>query len=268
MASGELNADGTTEVIVAPNGDMDPRVRVFARWGELLSEFLVYPSGFRGGVRVATGNLNGEDPVEDLIVAPGPGGGPHIKTFYAPPGATAPALEVEWMAYSKGFRGGVFVGAANMDGEPDDEVITAADTGGGPHVRVWKVAPEDGTVRLLTEWFAYSTSFTGGVRVAGNGDYLFTGPGPGGGPHVRAWKPTGGKPTPGPSFMAYNKAFRGGVFVGGILGASYLVVGPDQGGGPHIKTYYDTNLNPLAEWMAYNPAFTGGVRVAGYSDES
>src|SRR5262245_4209835 len=45
----------------------------------LLATFTPYP-GFFGGVRVAVGDVN-EDGFDDVITAPGFGGGPHIKVY-------------------------------------------------------------------------------------------------------------------------------------------------------------------------------------------
>jgi len=44
--------------------------------GELAS-FLAFP-GFTGGVSVAAGDVNG-DKIDDIIIAAGPGAGPHVK---------------------------------------------------------------------------------------------------------------------------------------------------------------------------------------------
>ncbi|MFZ9794225.1 MAG: hypothetical protein ACO3F3_18010, partial [Gemmataceae bacterium] len=69
------------------------------------------------------------------------------------------------------------------------EVITGAGAGGGPVVAVWN--PYTGA--LLSQFMAYASDFSGGVRVGvvdatGDGIMdLVTGAGPGGGPHVRAF---------------------------------------------------------------------------------
>ena len=52
-----------------------PHVKVFdADSGALRFEFSAYDPSFRGGVRVAVGDVTG-DGTPDIITAPGPGGG-------------------------------------------------------------------------------------------------------------------------------------------------------------------------------------------------
>jgi hypothetical protein len=74
---------------------------------------------------------------------------------------------------------------------------------------------------VLASYFAYAPTFTGGVRVSVvpdvNGDGLadvVTAAGPGGGPHTKVY--SGTSATVLDSFFAYDPAFLGGVFVGGV----------------------------------------------------
>ena len=67
-------------------------------------------------------------------------------------------------------------------------------------------------------------------------------------------------------FMAYDRAFTGGIFVAtgdvnhdGILD---IVTGAGPGGGPHVKAFSGANASELASFFAYTTAFTGGVSVA------
>src|SRR5205085_4754006 len=80
-----------------------PHVRVFDALGERLS-FFAYDAAFRGGVRVASGDVN-RDGVPDIITAPGPGGGPHVRVFDGRTGAPIAGF----LAYEAAFRGGLFV---------------------------------------------------------------------------------------------------------------------------------------------------------------
>jgi autotransporter-associated beta strand protein len=259
-----------------------PHVKVYDATGAVRLSFYAYDPAFRGGVRVATGDVTG-DGVPDVVTAPGPGGGPHVKVF---DGATG-ALVRQWMAYDPGFAGGVFVAVADVVPDGRAEVITGAGPGGGPHVKVYEGGTTGGAApRLLRQFMAYDVGFRGGVSVAGFAGEQFvhgppllgvivTGAGPGGGPHVKAFR-LGDGGSPLASFFAYDPAFRGGVTVAaasdgfGTLGRS-IVTGPGPGGGPDVRVYR-VNYNPAnyystvpavlaASFAAYAPAFGGGVTV-------
>src|SRR5206468_8107956 len=98
-----------------------PHVRVFdvARGNASLASFFAYDINFRGGVRVAAGDVNG-DGTPDIITAAGPGGGPHVKVFNGLGGT----LISSFFAYDLGFGGGVYVAAADVNGDGRAEVIT------------------------------------------------------------------------------------------------------------------------------------------------
>jgi len=162
------------------------------------------------------------------------------------------------------FAGGVFVAAGRVTGGALDDVVTGADAGGGPLVRVFGA---DGSVR--GGFYAYPSGFSGGARVAvgrvtgrANAD-IITGAGPGGGPHVRIFD-TGGNELGG--FFAYSSGFTGGVYVasGDVVpgnAGDEIVTGAGPGGGPHVRVFSRTGQD-LGGFFAYSPGFTGGVRVA------
>src|SRR5262249_25434565 len=146
-------------------------------------EFLAYSANFRGGVRVAVGDVNG-DGVEDVITAPGVGGGPHVQVF----NGVNNALLYSFMAGAATFAGGLPVasGDVNDHGFADIIVGFGAGAGGGGHVKVFSGR----TGALLQDFIAYP-GFTGAINVAAgdmNGDFksdIMTAPGFGGGPHVK-----------------------------------------------------------------------------------
>jgi len=160
-------------------------------------------------------------------------------------------------------------------GQPALNKFTAigTDVGGGPLVTITFA---DGT---FTSFFAFASTFTGGVRVAlGNVDggtdiELITGAGPGGGPQVNVYKiGTTGAVTLQKSFFAFNApSFTGGVYVAAgdtdDNGFADVIVGAGAGGGSRVQVYSGSatgvvTTSTLNDFFAYSPAFTGGVVVA------
>src|SRR5262249_1877389 len=125
--------------------------------GALQREITAFDPSFTGGVRVALADFNG-DGVDDVVAAAGPGGGPHIRVF---DGATGTLLDT-FFAYDPAFTGRVFVATGNVTGDGVPDIVTGADAGGGPHVKVF----EGLTHRLVASFYAFDPDFTGGVRVA------------------------------------------------------------------------------------------------------
>jgi hypothetical protein len=260
---------GNDFVVLAADAGGQPLVRLVDRAsGALRLEFLAYNQGFRGGVRVATADLNG-DGIKDIITGAGLGGGPHVRSFDGRTGAQLSGLLGSFFAFNPSFTGGVFVAAGDVNGDGRDDVIVSAGPGGGPHVRVY--SGNGGA--LLGEFYAYSPNFSGGVHVAAgdvDGDgraEIITGAGAGGGPHVRVFDTPGGVLYSGTlgSFFAYNANFRGGVFVaaGDVDGdgRAEIITGAGAGGGPHVRVLRATNGQELASFYAYGVQFAGGVRV-------
>lgn len=136
--------------------------------------------GFAGSVRVAVGDVNG-DGTDDIICAQGPGSGSgsQVRIF---DGASAlfgnVAVQIaSFFVYSNaagvtqtpGFGGGVFVAAADFNGDGFDELVTSPGLGARGHVKVFNFNNGSGTFlgsnpELRSSFFAY-TDFAGEIRV-------------------------------------------------------------------------------------------------------
>ncbi|MCR4312314.1 MAG: L,D-transpeptidase family protein [Candidatus Uhrbacteria bacterium] len=145
------------------------------------SPFLGKPVG-----SVAAADL-GNDGVEELLFGASSGENP-VVAIHRQDGSFISSF----LAYDPAFTGGVNVTACDVDGDGQNEIITGAQFGGGPHVRVFAA---DGSVQ--GGFFAYDATFRGGVNVAcgdidGDGtDEIITGSGLTGGPHIRAFAADG-----------------------------------------------------------------------------
>ena len=256
-------------LVAAPGPGVPSNVQVRnAETNEVMLTLEPYP-GFFGGVRVAVGDVDG-DLTPDIITAPGPNGGPHIRVFSGVDGTDLGSF----FAYNPRFVSGVFVASADIDGDGFADIITGADAGGGPHVRVFSGAD----FSELFSFFAFGEFFAGGVRVAAgdiSGDGvpdLIAGAGPGAGPHIRIFDGITGDQIVGRlgSFYAFDQAFRGGVFVaaGDVNGDQGidLIIGAGAGAGPHVRVFDratgDQLAGPVGSFYAFDSAFPGGVRVA------
>jgi len=265
-----------------------PVVKVYSlSTGAFTGTFAAYDRGFRGGVNVAVGDVNG-DGVPDVVVTPGPGGGPHVKVvdgaklgLVDEQGAISEAAVLaSFFAYSPGFGGGVTVSVADMDGDGLADIITGTGPGDGAHVKVISGRAltqfgnlSDGQVNprtLLASFFAYDPRFTGGVNVAAgdvNGDGVadvVTAAGAGGGSHVKVFSGLGGPLIR--SFFAYGGTFTGGVNIaaGDVNGDGLadIITGAGIGGGPHVKVFDGATGATLASFFGLDAATAKGADVA------
>ncbi|MFN6049800.1 MAG: FG-GAP-like repeat-containing protein, partial [Planctomycetia bacterium] len=181
----DVNHDGVLDIIAGAGAGGGPHVKIFnGSGGTVLRSFFAYSDQFRGGVSVASVDIN-QDGILDLVTGAGPGGGPHVKVY---DGASGGMIS-EWFAYPIEFRGGVYVAGGDIGNDGIVEVVTGSGSGGAPVVAVWNPF----TAAMLGQFQAYEPGFTGGVRVGvsdGNLDGvldLVTGAGPGGAPLVKGY---------------------------------------------------------------------------------
>ena len=170
-------------------------------------------------------------------------------------------------------------------GSLNDFTAVGADSGGGPLVTItFSNTDTLGNGPQYLSFFAYSSSFTGGVRVAlgdvngdGNRD-IITAAGPSGSPHIKVFTlindSTGNwsvNPQPIAQFYAFNlPTFKGGVYIAAgdtnNDGFDDIICGAGATGGPRVTVYAGsaTGVNttsPLNNFFAYAPKFNGGVVV-------
>jgi len=261
VASGDFNNDGVADIIAGAGPGGGPAIAVLdSQTGAVIQSFFAFDQAFTGGVFVAVQDFNA-DGILDIIAGAGPGGGPEVRVF---DGSNLRVLR-SFYAYAQDFTGGVSVACVDINQDNVLDLVTGAGPGGGPHVKVF-----DGlTNSIISQWYAYPISFTGGVFVAagdvGNDGTIevVTGAGAGGAPVVAIWNPTTAVLLA--EFYAYSQAFTGGVRVGigdgnfdGILD---LITGAGPGGGPQVKAFSLSDLALLFSFYSGEASNAGGVYV-------
>ncbi len=221
---------------------------------------MAYNSAFRGGVNVATGDLNG-DGENEIITGAGQGGGPQVRIFDKDYN-----LLGQFMAFSSTSRSGVNVATGDVDGDGKDEIIVGQGQGLEGWVKTINADLDAGEFVLIGEWNAYGTAPVGAYVAAGdvNGDgrdEIITGPGSAGTPRVRVFSPVGREVK---SFYAFSNQIRKGAFV--ASGADFdrdgkqdIVVGEGPGSTSLVRVFRTSDYKVISEFQPYA---TAGSHVA------
>ncbi|NQV00393.1 MAG: VCBS repeat domain-containing M23 family metallopeptidase [Parcubacteria group bacterium] len=255
--------DNIEEIIIGAGAGDAPYVKIYKKsTKKLLRKFLAYDEGFMGGIRVATGDLDG-DGIDEIITAAGPGGAPHIRVF----DNKGSVVYAKLFPFGDKIHTGADVACGDIDGDGRDEIIVSTGPGDEP-----KVATIDENGKKVKEFLAYDKNFRGGVRISAGDvdrdgeDEIIAGAGPGGGPHVRVFEANG---TPrGIDYFPFHIDFRGGVDVGSIDydqdGKDEIIMTQSSGGQAWVKVYrYNDEKIVYANFLAYPEYFEGGVSASG-----
>ncbi|MFA5047779.1 MAG: putative glycoside hydrolase [Patescibacteria group bacterium] len=150
----DTNGDGELEIIVAGQSSLS----IYNFRNEKLATIYPYGEKYRGGISLAVGDLNGDDRSE-IVTAPENGQSNLIKIF----DWRGNIINSGWNAYNKKSKNlGANVAVCDTNGDGQYEVVTSAGYGGGPHVKIFD---KNGKI-LLSEFFAYTGSFRGGINLA------------------------------------------------------------------------------------------------------
>ena len=104
VAACDIDGNGTAEIITGAGFGGGPHVRIFDNRGNVKGQFFAYNKNFRGGVNVASGDID-NDGLDEIITGAGPGGSPHVRVF-----ESDSTLLGSFYAFEAEFNGGVNVG--------------------------------------------------------------------------------------------------------------------------------------------------------------
>ncbi|MFH0951685.1 MAG: phosphodiester glycosidase family protein [Patescibacteria group bacterium] len=187
LSCGNLDGKGPAELVVAAQRGGGAHVMAYDITGHPVVNFFAYDQSFRGGINVATLDMNSDG--RDEIVTGPQYGAPHVQIFEIKPNLIK-RVSPGFYAFDPAYRGGVDVGGADIDGDGRKEILVSRGNDATP-----LVAAYNNHEILQKAFFAYSTGFTGGVQVAGGDvdgdmiDEIIVIPRSGGGPNVRIIDP-------------------------------------------------------------------------------
>jgi hypothetical protein len=141
---------------VARDVGFSPTVSVYdAATGRRVNRFLAFETSFGGGVRVATGDVNG-DGFTDVVCTTGAGAMARVRVFSGENGSVL----ANRVPFGEGYTRGLSVAVGDVDGDSVAEIVVGR-LGRGSGVRVYR----GGDFALLSAFRAFP-GLDGGVTVA------------------------------------------------------------------------------------------------------
>lgn len=253
LAMGDVTGDGVDEIITGPGRGGGPQVRVFDLNGAVISQFFAFETEDRSGISIATGDVN-HDGLEEIVVSRGEGGTGQVRVFdrfgklqgaFYPFGRSSHALNIA---------------VANIDEDPEEELVSAMLTDKGPVVHV-----HDGNGRYVRDITIQQKIkmqlfvAAGDMDGDGVGEIAVSG-GTGSSPQVIVFDHTG---TQRSSFLAYDNRLRTGVALQmgdrDDNGRSEIYTAPGVGGGPHVRVFDQSGV--IGGFFAGDPSARRGAQV-------
>lgn len=140
-AVGDINGDGTGDLVVAAGYGGGPRIAMFngrtisdGTMTRLAGDFFAFEQSLRNGAYIAVGDIDG-DGLAEIIAGGGPGGGPRVTAFGgAEMMAGRQTSEANFFGGDPNNRGGIRLAVKDLDGDARADLLTGSGPGGGSQV--------------------------------------------------------------------------------------------------------------------------------------
>ena len=260
LATGDINGDGSEELVLGAAAGTEPQIGIYSPSGKLLKKFFAFDQKFRGGVNVALGDLNNDDKLE-IVAAAASQAAALVRIF-----DTNGKLIRQFSVDNKAWHGGLNLATGDVNGDGHEEIIVAYAAGNAPQVKIFNASGS-----LVDSFYAYEKRFRGGVKVAtatlhGRADHnqaeIITAPGQGREAQIKIFDSTGRLAG---QFLAYGRNWHGGssLAVGDLDndGLPEIATGAQPGATPHVRVF-DSRGGLLESFYAWGGDFIGGANIA------
>ncbi len=130
-ASLDMQRPSSQTLVVAKGPGTKPLVQRVDGQGQVVASFLAYHEAFRGGVRLAMGDVTG-DGVEDIITVPGRGGGPQVRVF-----DLNGKVVNQFFAFETEDRKGLAIATGDLNNDSVEELVVTRNEGATGQVRIF-----------------------------------------------------------------------------------------------------------------------------------
>jgi len=256
----DLGGDGISELAVSYGYQAEPTVKLYRADGSLINSWQPYPKGYEGKINLAAGDFD-SDLKQEIVTAPGEGGGPQIRIFDG----------FGQTKFNKGFfvddetnRKGLEVGVGDINGDKKNEIVVSLLKDGKNWIKFFDHLGNLVGVPFqvdIADAFEPMKVAVADLDNDGKAEIIL-GAGMGNEPEVRVFNDSGVSVG---WFAAYQAGFRGGVDVTAAKfnGSTYIVTGAGFSGGPHVRFFNQKGEVQLEKkFFAYDENFRGGINVA------
>lgn len=260
-SQGALGGKSTAANIMAvPVSSGGPQVVILDNNGKVKSRFFAYDSKSKVAIDAITADVNG-DGSKEVITAPGAGMSAEVKVF-----TQAGKLLLKFFPYDSKIKTGIYISAADVNGDGKAEIITSPRAGLAAPVRVFNASGK--SVKAISQFYAYDKKFKSGIKtqtgdVDGDGSYeIIAYPRASSSPQIAVFKYNGKLVT---RFYAFDSKMRGSynVAVGDVNkdGKDEIVVAAEAGIAPQVAVFNKSGKQ-VGRFLAFDSKFRGGVNIS------
>jgi hypothetical protein len=174
LAAGDIDGNGTAQLAVSADAGAGPAVQTFVVSGsslQLQASFFAFDNPtYRGGVRLAIGDIN-NDGFADLVIATGGQAQGAVGIYSGAALRNGVATPLTSLTPFQGYNGPLTVAVGDMDGDGFAELAVSPDVGGPAHIEVWSGAAlatgaNAANLPMMANFFAFAPTDPSGARLA------------------------------------------------------------------------------------------------------